>query len=34
MQDVVNDLLPKDVAALLCPILEMNRKLLGISKEL
>ncbi|WP_055075314.1 phycobilisome protein [Pseudanabaena sp. 'Roaring Creek'] len=29
MQDVVRDLLPKDVAALLCPILEINRNLLG-----
>jgi hypothetical protein len=29
MQDVVKDLLPKDIADLLCPILEMNRNLLG-----
>jgi hypothetical protein len=29
MQDVVRQLLPKDIAELLCPILEMNRELLG-----
>jgi hypothetical protein len=29
MQDVVRSTLPKDVADLLCPILEMNRELLG-----
>ena len=29
MQDVVRATLPKDVADLLCPILEMNRELLG-----
>jgi|JFJP01.1.fsa_nt_gi hypothetical protein len=28
MQDVVRDILPKDIADLLCPILEMNRNLL------
>lgn len=29
MQDVVRELLPKDVADLLCPILETNRNFLG-----
>ncbi|MBD2178032.1 phycobilisome protein [Pseudanabaena sp. FACHB-1998] len=29
MQDVVKQLLPKNVSDLLCPILEMNRNLLG-----
>lgn len=29
MQDVVRDVLPKDISDLLCPILEMNRDLLG-----
>jgi hypothetical protein len=29
MQDVVREILPKDIANLLCPILEMNRNLLG-----
>jgi hypothetical protein len=29
MQDVVRQMLPKDIANLLCPILEMNRNLLG-----
>jgi hypothetical protein len=29
MQDVVKDLLPKHIADLLCPILEINRNLLG-----
>jgi hypothetical protein len=29
MQDVVKDLLPKNVSDLLCPILEINRDLLG-----
>lgn len=29
MQDVVRQILPKDIADLLCPILEMNRNLLG-----
>ncbi|BBC25580.1 phycobilisome protein [Pseudanabaena sp. ABRG5-3] len=29
MQDVVKQILPKDIAGLLCPILEMNRNLLG-----
>jgi hypothetical protein len=29
MQDVVKNLLPKNVADLLCPILEINRDLLG-----
>lgn len=28
MQDVVRDILPSDIADLLCPILEMNRKFL------
>jgi uncharacterized protein (DUF2267 family) len=31
MQDVVRDLLPQNIADLLCPILEMNRNLLGNS---
>jgi hypothetical protein len=31
MQDVVRDLLPQSIADLLCPILEMNRNLLGNS---
>ena len=29
MQDVVKELLPRDIADLLCPILEINRNLLG-----
>ena len=29
MQDVVKQILPKDIADLLCPILEMNRNCLG-----
>lgn len=29
MQDVVKDLLPRDISDLLCPILEINRNLLG-----
>jgi hypothetical protein len=29
MQNVVRDVLPKDISDLLCPILEMNRNLLG-----
>ena len=29
MQDVVKDILPKNIADLLCPILEINRNLLG-----
>ena len=29
MQDVVREILPSDIADLLCPILEMNRSLLG-----
>jgi len=34
MQDVVRELLPKDIAELLCPILEMNRELLGSTPKL
>jgi hypothetical protein len=33
MQDVVRDVLPKDIADLLCPILEMNRELLGAAPD-
>ena len=33
MQDVVRDLLPKNIADLLCPILEVNRKFLGAAKK-
>ena len=33
MQDVVKDLLPKNVADLLCPILEINRNLLGSQQK-
>jgi hypothetical protein len=33
MQDVVKDLLPKNVADLLCPILEINRDLLGSQQK-
>jgi hypothetical protein len=33
MQDVVRDVLPKNIADLLCPILEVNRKLLGAAKK-
>ena len=29
MQDVVKELLPKDIADFLCPVLEMNRNFLG-----
>jgi hypothetical protein len=29
MQDVVREILPKDVSDLLCPVLEMNRNFLG-----
>ena len=29
MQNVVKELLPKNIADLLCPILEMNRNFLG-----
>ncbi|PZO43851.1 MAG: phycobilisome protein [Pseudanabaena frigida] len=33
MQDVVKDILPKDIADLLCPILEMNRNFLGFQSK-
>jgi hypothetical protein len=33
MQDVVKDLLPKNIADLLCPILEINRNFLGAAKK-
>ncbi len=33
MQDVVRETLPSDIAALLCPILEMNRNLLGSQSD-
>lgn len=33
MQDVVKDLLPKDVADLLCPVLELNRTFLGLQPK-
>ena len=33
MQDVVTEILPSDIAALLCPILEMNRNLLGSQSD-
>jgi hypothetical protein len=33
MQDVVRDVLPKNIADLLCPILEVNRKFLGAAKK-
>ena len=33
MQDVVKEILPKDIADLLCPILEMNRNFLGLQAK-
>ncbi len=33
MQDVVKEILPKDVSDLLCPVLEMNRVFLGLQPQ-
>ncbi len=33
MQDVVKDMLPRNIADLLCPILEINRNLLGLQSK-
>jgi hypothetical protein len=33
MQDVVKDMLPQNIANLLCPILEINRNLLGLQSK-
>ena len=33
MQDVVKEILPEDIANMLCPILEVNREMLGLSTK-